>query len=53
MFAASNTRNKLLVNSRCLYDTIPTLHEGNDYRIRQTVQRIRNSFEAGEINRKR
>ena len=53
MFAASNIGNELLVDSRCLYDTITTLHEGNDYRLRQTVQRIRNSFEASELNRMR
>ena len=50
MFAASNTCNELLVDSRYLYDTITTLHEGNDYRLRQTVQRICNSFEASERN---
>lgn len=50
MYTESDTRNELLVDSRCLYDTITTLHEGNDYRLRQTVQEIRNSFESGELN---
>ena len=42
--------NELQVDSHGLYDTITTLHEGHDYRLRQTVQRIRNSFEAEEID---
>jgi len=33
-----------------LYDTITTLHEGRDYRLRQTVQRIRDSFESEDLN---
>lgn len=35
---------ELFRDSRCLYDTITTLHEGTDFRLRPTVQRMRNSF---------
>lgn len=43
-------RNILHVDSRGLFDTISTLHDGREYRLRQTVQRIRDSFEAGDID---
>lgn len=42
--------HELNVDSKGLYDTVTTLHEGRDYRIRQTVQRIRDSFEEKELN---
>ena len=32
-----------------LYDTITTLHESKDYRLRPTVARLRDSFGAEEI----
>jgi len=38
------------VDSLGLYGTITTLHEGKDYRLRATVSRLRDSFEAGEVN---
>lgn len=38
------------MDSRGLFDTITTLHEGRDYRLRQTVQRIRDSFESRELD---
>lgn len=40
----------LHVDSRGLFDTISTLHDGKEYRLRQTVQRIRDSFESGDID---
>lgn len=40
----------LNIDSKGLYDTITTLHEGREYRLRQTVQRIRDSFESGELD---
>lgn len=40
----------LHVDSRGLYDTISTLHDGKEYRLRQTVQRIRDSFESSDID---
>ena len=43
-------RNEIVVDSMALFDTITTLHEGSEYRLRQTVQRIRDSFEAGDVN---
>lgn len=50
MFADVQIRNELFTDSRCLYDTITTLHEGKDYRLRPTVQRMSNSFESQELN---
>lgn len=38
----------LLLDSRRLHDTITTLHEPSDYRLRPTVARIRDSFESKE-----
>lgn len=43
-------RHELIVDSKGLYDTISTLHEGRDYRLKQTVQRIRDSFENQDID---
>jgi len=40
----------LHVDSRGLYDTVTTLHEGKEYRLRQTVERIRNSFESKDLD---
>ena len=40
----------LTVDSYGLYSTITTLHEGKDYRLRPTVSRLRDSFEAKEIS---
>lgn len=48
LFPRHRTRHELSVDSNALKDTITTLHEGTEYRLRQTVQRIRNSFESGE-----
>jgi len=38
------------VDSRGLFDTLTTLHKGRDYRLRQTVQRIRDSFEGNDFD---
>lgn len=50
LFPKHRTRHELSVDSKALKDTITTLHEGTEYRLRQTVQRIRNSFESGELD---
>lgn len=47
---SSKINHELIVDSKGLYDTISTLHEGRDYRLKQTVQCIRDSFENGDIN---
>ena len=38
------------VDSRSLFETITTQHESNDFRLRQAVQSIRESYERGEIS---
>lgn len=50
MFPHMNIHSELLTDSRCLYDTITTLHEGKDFRLRPTVQRMRNSFDSCELD---
>lgn len=50
LFPNSQIKHELNVDSKGLWDTITTLHEGREYRLRQTVQRIRNSFESKELN---
>lgn len=42
-------RHELAVGSKSLYDTDTTLHLNEDYRLRMIVQRIRNSFESGDL----
>ena len=39
----------LTVDSKGLFSNLSTTHEGSDYRLRPTVQRIRNSYESREI----
>lgn len=45
-----DVRHLIMVDSKALYDTITTLHEGKEYRLRQTVQRLRDSFESREMD---
>lgn len=40
----------LHMDRKGLYDTITTLHLGEEYSLRQTVQRIRDLFEEGDID---
>lgn len=47
------TKHELFIDSECLFDTITTLHESTEYRLRPPVQRIRNSFETNELERMR
>ena len=50
LFTSTKIRNEIVVDSLGLFDTITTLHEGSEYRLRQTVQRIRDSFESADVN---
>lgn len=50
LFPRHRTRHELSMDANALKDTITTLHEGTEYRLRQTVQRIRNSFESCDLN---
>ena len=43
-------RSALYVDSKALYDTSTTTHDATEYRLRQTVQRIRDSFESSELD---
>ena len=53
LFPHVRKKRELFVDSKCLFDTIATLHENTEYRLRPTVQRIRNSFESNELERMR
>ena len=50
LFSSLKTRSELCTDSRCLYDTITTLHEAKYYRLRPTVERIRNCFDSQELD---
>lgn len=50
IFPDQTFTHELNVDSKGLFETATTLHEGRDYRLRQTVQRIRDSFESREID---
>jgi len=50
LFPSLSITHKLHVDSRALYDTITTLNEGKDYRVRQALERIRDSFESCEFD---
>ena len=50
LFPKTGIRSEIVVDSKGLFDTISTLHEGREYRLRQTVQRIRDSFESKEVD---
>jgi hypothetical protein len=41
---------ELTLDSRDTLDTMATLHEGRDFRLRPTVYRLRDAFSFGEIN---
>lgn len=43
----------LMVDSKGVVDTITTLHDGREYRLRQTVQQLRDSFAYGDLNKLR
>lgn len=43
-------RHYLTVDSKGLFDTIKTLHQCRDYNLKQTVQRIRDSFDSEELD---
>lgn len=42
--------HEISVDSNGLWDTIKPLQEWKEYRLRQALQRIRNSFEGAETN---
>lgn len=46
----ANLKHELFVDARALFDTITTLHEPREYRLRKTVARMRDAFESGELD---
>lgn len=50
IFTKEDVIHEVNVDSKGLYDTVTTLHEGREYRLKQTVQRIRDSFESEELD---
>lgn len=45
-----SVKHDLFVDGRALFDTITTLHEPREYRLRKPVARMRDSFENGELD---
>lgn len=43
-------KHVMQVDSRAFYDTITTFHNGREYRLRQSLERIRDSFENNDID---
>lgn len=43
-------KHDLLVDSKSLYETITTLHHPREYSLHKTVARMRDAFEAKELN---
>lgn len=50
IFPHCHIRHEMIVDSKALFDTITTLHECREYRLRRTVSRIRHSFESHELD---
>lgn len=50
LFPQKPVKHQLLIDSKALFETITTLHQTDDYRLRKTVARIRASFESQELN---
>lgn len=46
----SDIRHELFVDARALFDTITTLHEPREYRLRKTVARMRDAYESGDLD---
>lgn len=50
IFPHCTIKHEMVVDSKALFDTITTLHESREYRLRRTVSRIRHSFESRELD---
>lgn len=50
ILSGNEIRHELFVDARALFDTITTLHEPREYRLRKTVARMRDAFESGELD---
>lgn len=50
LFPHAPVQHELNIDSKGLRETLVTLHEGRGYRLSQTIQRIRDSFEAHELD---
>lgn len=50
VFVKGKMKHELFVDSCSLFDTITTVHEPREYRLKKTVAKMRYSFESGELN---
>lgn len=50
LFPKKALKHQLLVDSKSLFETITTLHQTGDYRLRKIVARMRDSFESSELD---
>lgn len=49
LFTKAHFKQELLTESQALFDTLNTLNDKRQYRLRNTLPRIRKAFEAREI----
>lgn len=50
LFPHKPLSHELIIDSKALFETITTLHQTSDYRLRKTVSRMRDSFESKQLN---
>lgn len=50
LYLDADIKHELNVASKALWDTSTMLHEGREYRLRQSVQKLRNCFECKDLN---
>lgn len=50
IFTNNKMRHKLFIDSGGFFDTITTVHESREYRLKKTIAKICNAFEACELN---
>lgn len=49
ILASGDSMHELLHDSRSLFDTVTTMQECREYRLHQTVQVTRSSFDCGDL----
>lgn len=50
MFPPGEMMHELVVDSKSLSDTISSIHKNKEYRLRETVLRLRVAFQSGDTN---
>lgn len=50
IFPLTKIEHELIVDSKALFDTITTLHEVHEYRLKKAVTMLRDAFECGQLD---